>query len=291
MNNSVSGKKKDAVTYDEASQKLSALQDYLKDLGTLVIAFSGGVDSTFLAKVAYDVLGKRCIAVTACSETYPSREREDAAALAQQFGFSHRMIDTSELAIPAFTGNPPDRCYYCKSELFRRLRHLAKAEGFEHVADGSTVDDISDFRPGRQAAKEQQVCFPLKEVGLRKEEIRLLSREMGLPTWNKPSFACLASRIPYKNTITQEKLRQVDLAEEHLRGLGIHQCRVRHHGSVARIEVSADDFSRITSELREGIISRFRSIGFSYVTLDLSGYRTGSMNEVLTRNDMEKTDV
>ncbi len=291
MNESVSGKKKDAVIYNEASQKLSALQEYLKNLGTLVIAFSGGVDSTFLAKVAYDVLGKQCIAVTACSEIYPSRERKEASVLAQKFGFLHRMIDTSELAITAFTGNSPDRCYYCKMELFRMLWHLAKAEGFEHVADGSNVDDLSDFRPGRQAADEQHVCSPLKEVGLRKEEVRLLSREMGLPTWNKPSFACLASRIPYKDPITKEKLRQVDLAEEYLCELGIHQYRVRHHGSVARIEVSVDDFSRITSELREGIISRFRSIGFSYVTLDLSGYRIGSMNEVLSRNEMEKTDV
>lgn len=286
MTSSVHVKKKDAATYNEASRKLSALEEYLKNLGTLVIAFSGGVDSAFLAKAAYDALGKRCIAVTACSETYPSRERKQAAALAQQFGFPHRMIDTSELAIPAFTGNPPDRCYYCKKELFQRLWHLAKAEGFEHVADGSTVDDISDFRPGRHAAKEQQVCFPLKEVGLSKEEIRLLSKEMGLPTWNKPSSACLASRIPYKDPITQEKLRQIDLAEEYLRGLGILQCRVRHHGSIARIEVSADDFSLITSELRKEIISRFRSIGFSYVTLDLSGYRTGSMNEVLTRSKL-----
>ncbi|MFC1461346.1 ATP-dependent sacrificial sulfur transferase LarE [Verrucomicrobiota bacterium] len=288
MINSVHAKKKAAATHDEASRKLSALQEYLKNLGTLVIAFSGGVDSTFLVKVAHDVLGERCIAVTACSETYSSRERKEAVVLAQQFGFPHRVIDTSELAIPSFTENPPDRCYHCKTELFKTLRDIAKAEGFEHVADGSTADDISDFRPGRRAAAEQHVCSPLLEVGLGKEEIRLLSSDMGLPTWNKPSFACLASRIPYNDPITQEKLRQVDLAEEHLLGLGIHQCRVRHHGPVARIEVSADDFSRITSELRQGIISRFRSIGFSYVTLDLSGYRSGSMNEVLNDNEMAK---
>jgi len=266
---------------DEMEAKLVALENRLRSLGSAVIAYSGGVDSTFLIKVAHEVLGHQALAVTACSETYPLWEREEAVGTARAIGLRHRLIQTSELKVPGFADNHPDRCYFCKTELFRTLRKIADAEGMLHVLDGTTRDDLSDFRPGRRAAEEVGVLSPLLEAGLKKTEIRVLSKKLGLPTWDKPASACLASRIPYQSAITPEKLRQIELAEEHLRSLGIGQCRVRHHGEVARIEVAAEDIPRVCGPLRLEIISCLRSIGFIYVTIDLAGYRTGSMNEVL----------
>lgn len=266
---------------DEMEAKLAALESRLRSLGSVVIAYSGGVDSTFLTKVAHEVLGHQALAVTACSETYPLWEREVAVEIARAIGLRHRLIQTSELKVPGFADNPPDRCYFCKTELFRTLRKIADAEGLLHVLDGTTMDDLSDFRPGRRAAEEMGVLSPLLEAGLKKTEIRELSKKLGLPTSDKPASACLASRIPYQSAITPEKLRQIELAEEHLRSLGIGQCRVRHHGEVARIEVAAEDIPRVCGPLRLEIVSCLRSLGFIYVTVDLAGYRPGSMNEVL----------
>jgi pyridinium-3,5-biscarboxylic acid mononucleotide sulfurtransferase len=259
-------------------EKLRLLQQRLRDLGSVLIAYSGGMDSAFLAAAAARTLGDNALAVTAASETYPQWERDEAVAFAKQFGIRHQILETSELGIPGFRENPPRRCYYCKSELCQKLVALAKELGLAAVLDGTNADDQSDYRPGREAAREHGILSPLLEFELTKNDIRALSRAWGLPTAEKPSFACLASRIPFGEEITALKLRQVAEAEELLRRLGLRQFRVRHHGEVARLEVEPGDEALVLLEHRAAITTHLHALGFRYVTLDLEGYRTGSLN-------------
>ncbi len=260
--------------------KTTKLKALLADMGGCVIGFSGGVDSTFLFAVAAEVLGQRVLAVTATSETYPVRELNEARELATRIGGRHRVIVSEELDIPEFRHNPRNRCYYCKHELFGKLRAIADQEGLPHVLDGTNLDDRGDHRPGRQAAGEIGVRSPLEEAGFTKQDIRDLSREMGLPTWDKPAFACLSSRFPYGTAITAERVRIVGQAEESLRELGFRTLRVRYHGDVARLELGPDEFAQAVGDVRDEVVERVKRAGFAYVALDLQGYRSGSMNEV-----------
>jgi uncharacterized protein len=261
--------------------KTNKLKSILSEMGGCVIGFSGGVDSTLLFAVAAGVLGQRALAVTATSETYPQRELNEARDLAERIGGRHRVIVSEELDIPEFQDNPPNRCYYCKQELFGKLRAIANQEGLPHVLDGTNMDDRGDHRPGRQAAAEIGVRSPLEEAGFTKQDIRDLSRTMVLPTWDKPAFACLSSRFPYGTAITSERVRQVGQAEESLRDLGFRTLRVRYHGDVARLELGTEEFGQAVGILRDEVTQRVRKAGFTYVALDLQGYRSGAMNEVL----------
>jgi pyridinium-3,5-biscarboxylic acid mononucleotide sulfurtransferase len=266
----------------EPQEKLENLKESIRRMGSLAVAYSGGVDSTFLLKVAHDVLDANVIAVTARSSTYPEREFREATDFAQKIGVRHTVIVSEELDIEGFSDNPVDRCYFCKRELFTKILDVAKQNGLKYVADGSNIDDLGDYRPGMKAVMELGIVCPLKDAGMGKNDIRILSRQMDLPTWDKPAFACLSSRFPYGQMITREKLDVIDKMEQFLMDSGFRQVRVRHHGDIARIEVSAEERRKFfDTDLMDRIHEKFRQFGFAYVALDLKGYRTGSMNEVI----------
>ncbi|HYA91981.1 MAG TPA: ATP-dependent sacrificial sulfur transferase LarE [Thermodesulfobacteriota bacterium] len=267
----------------ELKTKAQRLKEIFQSMGKVLVAFSGGVDSTLLLKVAQDTLGDgNVLAVTASSPLYPERELAGVKKLIRTLGARHRVIESNELEIPGFSKNPPNRCYYCKRKLFGELLEVAKEEGLSFIVEGSTLDDDKDHRPGRIAVQELGIRSPLKEASFTKAEVRELSKGLRLPTWDKPSFACLASRFPYGEEIDEEGLRRVDEAEDFLFGLGFKQVRVRHYGNLARIEILKEEMSRlIDGPLREKVTGRLKEIGYRYVTLDLQGFRSGSMNEVL----------
>ena len=262
--------------------KLEHLKEYLKGLGSVAVAFSSGVDSTFLLKVAHDVLGDKAIAITAQSCSFPKRELNEAKAFCEKEGIQHVICQSEELEIEGFSKNPPNRCYLCKKELFEKIGDIAKKNGIEYIAEGSNMDDNGDYRPGLQAVAELGIKSPLRASKLNKADIRALSKDLGLPTWNKQSFACLSSRFVYGETISEEKLIMVDKAEQLLLDMGFHQVRVRIHGTIARIEILPEEFPKLVEETNRNLITKsFKEYGFTYVTMDLTGYRTGSMNETL----------
>nr|WP_295263510.1 ATP-dependent sacrificial sulfur transferase LarE [uncultured Blautia sp.] len=269
--------------------KYKVLQENLKALGSVAVAFSSGVDSTFLLKAAQEALGDKVIAVTASSCSFPKRELEEAKAFCEKNGIRQIIVESEELDIDGFRQNPKNRCYLCKHELFEKIWKIAKENGMNAVAEGSNMDDNGDYRPGLIAVKELGVSSPLRQAELSKAEIRELSREMGLPTWDKQSFACLSSRFVYGETINEKKLGMVDKAEQLLLDMGFHQVRVRIHGNIARIEVLPEEIAKIVEEEnRMKIASKLKEYGFDYVTLDLLGYRTGSMNETLEDKEIKK---
>jgi uncharacterized protein len=261
--------------------KERALCDTLASLGSVIVAYSGGADSAYLAFIAHRTLGDRAVAVTADSPSYPERHRQLAIQVARDFGLRHEIIQTSELERPEYRANPSNRCYYCKHELYTHLSRIAASRGAV-IVDGNNADDRGDYRPGRQAAREFGVRSPLDEVDLSKEEIRALSRQAGLPTWNEPASACLSSRIPYHTEVTDEKLRTIERAEQALRSLGFRVFRVRHHDDLARIEIARDEMPRaLDPDMSAAIVRALKDAGYRYVSLDLQGYRTGSLNEGL----------
>ena len=263
----------------DKEQRLKAI---VAQQGSMVVAYSGGVDSTYLAVIAHEVLGDRALAVTGVSPSLAKVEREEATSLALRFGFRHRLLETYELDNPLYMANNTNRCFFCKDELFNQLSQLAAQEGYACVADGFNLDDLKDFRPGHKAGAKYQVLSPLNDAELTKADIRSYSRERGLPTWDKPAMACLSSRFPYGTPIDVESLRRIDTAETFLRGLGFRQLRVRHHDRIARIEVEPEDLPRlIESQVRDQVVRKLRELGYLYITLDLTGYRSGSLNEAV----------
>ncbi|HEX6976258.1 MAG TPA: ATP-dependent sacrificial sulfur transferase LarE [Vicinamibacterales bacterium] len=266
----------------DLERKEAALYDMLREWPSLIVAYSGGVDSAYLAYAATTVLGTAALCVTADSPSYPERHREMARRIAGDFGFRHEFVNTAEMERPEYRANPANRCYYCKHELYTHLTEVARERGIAVIADGANADDRGDYRPGRQAAREFGVRSPLDEVELTKAEIRELSRRAGLPTWDEPASACLSSRIPYFSEVTDEKLRMIERAETVLRDLGFRICRVRHHDTIARLELGADEIARaLQPEVGEAIDRELRAIGYAHVTVDLRGYRLGSLNEAL----------
>jgi uncharacterized protein len=264
-------------------QKLADLRAAVRGLESVVVAFSAGADSTLVAKVAADELGERALAVTSASASLAERELREALEYAEQLEVRHRVVYTDEMSNPLYLANPTNRCYHCKTELYGHLEELAAREGYRHVANGLNLDDLGDYRPGLQAAKEHGVRAPLQEAGLTKADVRALSKLLDVPTWDKPAMACLSSRVPYGEAITPEKLSQIDRAEQFLRDLGYRQLRVRHHGQVARIELPAEEMVGFLTAHAAAAATHFKSLGFLYVTLDVQGFRSGSMNEALRR--------
>ena len=263
-------------------RKAGALYAALEQFPGLIVAYSGGVDSAYLAWAATHVLGARTLCITADSASYPERHRALAIRIAREFGLNHEVIRTGEMSRPEYRANPANRCYYCKQELYSQLTAIARERGIPVIADGSNADDRGDYRPGRQAAREFGVRSPLDEAGLTKAEIRALSHAAGLPTWDEPASACLSSRIPYFSEVTDEKLRMIERAESVLRDLGFRVCRVRHHDSIARLEIARDEMVRaLDPEIADRIDRELRAIGYEHVTLDLRGYRLGSLNDAL----------
>ena len=262
--------------------KFSQLQNILKDMERVAVAYSAGIDSTLLLKIAFDTLGENSIGITAVSASLPKHEKEEAASLARLIGAKHVFIESYETSDERYLSNPTNRCYFCKTNTYTELIDYTQSIGFKYLVDGTNADDLSDHRPGRQAALEHGIRSPLQEVGMTKSEIRELARELSLPNWNKPAAACLSSRVPYGLTISIETLSQIEQAESALRNLGFREFRVRHHDQVARIEVHPDDFAEILAQ-KNTIVSALQETGYNYVTLDLAGFRSGSMNEAIIK--------
>lgn len=273
---------------DDTDLKVEKIRAMLRQMGSVIVAYSGGIDSTLMLKLAHDTLGERALGITAVSASMPQREREEALQIARQIGARLELIESDETEDERYLANAPDRCYFCKSNVYDHLFAYARQHGYAGIVDGTNADDQGDHRPGRQAARQRGVRSPLLEVGMTKAEIRALGRAYGLPNWDKPAAACLASRVPYGTLITLPILSQIEQAEEALRQLGLRQVRVRHHDQIARIEVEAQDFQRVL-EHNTQIVAALKALGYTYVTLDLAGFRSGSMNEVLTAHGRRET--